>query len=58
MKILLVEDDPGIIHSLTEFLTGEGFTITSVPGQQEAVRQVSLLTKIPEYQRNPEEHNT
>ena len=27
-------------------------------GQQEAVRQVSLLTKIPEYQRNPEEHNT
>ena len=37
MKILLVEDDPGIIHSLTEFLTGEGFSITSVPGQQEAV---------------------
>lgn len=27
-------------------------------GQQEAVRQVSLLTKIPEYQRKPEEHNT
>ena len=37
MKILLVEDDPGIIHSLTEFLTGEGFSITSVPGRQEAV---------------------
>ena len=37
MKILLVEDDPGIIHSLTEFLIGEGFSITSVPGQQEAV---------------------
>ena len=37
MKILLVEDDPGIIYSLTEFLTGEGFSITSVPGQQEAV---------------------
>ena len=37
MKILLVEDDPGIIHSLTECLTGEGFSITSVPGQQEAV---------------------
>ena len=37
MKILLVEDDTGIIHSLTEFLTGEGFSITSVPGQQEAV---------------------
>ena len=33
MKILLVEDDPGIIHSLTEFLTGEGFSITSLPGQ-------------------------
>ncbi len=36
--ILLVEDDPSIILNLTEFLQKEGFTITAVRGQTEALR--------------------
>ena len=34
--ILLVEDDKGIVENLTEFLQKEGFTITSVDGQEKA----------------------
>ena len=37
IRILLVEDDESIIRSLTEFLTGEGFAISAVPGQKEAL---------------------
>lgn len=35
-KILLVEDDPTIINSLTEFLQNEGFIVRSVDEQGEA----------------------
>ena len=35
--ILLVEDDKGIVENLTEFLQKEGFTITSVDGQEKAL---------------------
>ena len=37
-KVLLVEDDCFIIENLTEFLTGEGFEICSVDGQQKAMK--------------------
>lgn len=36
-KILLVEDDRGIVENLTEFLEGEGFSTRSVSGQKEAL---------------------
>ncbi len=36
-NILLVEDDPSIISSLTEFLQREGFGVTAVKGQREAL---------------------
>lgn len=36
-RILLVEDDPTLIRTLTEFLTAEGFGIVSATGQQNAV---------------------
>ena len=36
-KLLLVEDDPGIVRSLTEFLRKEGFCVSSAPGQQKAL---------------------
>jgi DNA-binding response OmpR family regulator len=36
-KILLVEDDSGIVENLTEFLEGEGFSTKSVSGQKEAL---------------------
>ena len=35
-RLLLVEDDNAIVKSLKEYLTGEGFEITSAPGQREA----------------------
>ncbi len=35
--ILLVEDDKGIVTNLTEFLQKEGFSITSVDGQEKAL---------------------
>ena len=35
-KILLVEDEPAITETLTEFLTAEGFGVTSVSGQSGA----------------------
>ena len=37
-KLLLVEDDPGIVKSLTEFLLSEGFSVDSADGQKEACR--------------------
>lgn len=36
-RILLVEDDKEIIKNLTEFLSGEGFTITAAGGQKAAL---------------------
>ena len=35
-KLLLVEDDSTLIRILTSFLTGEGFCVTSAPGQAAA----------------------
>lgn len=40
IHILLVEDDDGIIRSLTDFLSGEGFFISAVPGQKEALEKL------------------
>ena len=37
MRILLVEDDLEIIHNLTAYLQEEGFSVTSVTGQQKAI---------------------
>lgn len=39
-RILLVEDDGTIIRSLTEFLRGEGFAVTSAAGQRAAYSQM------------------
>lgn len=39
-KILLVEDDKGIINNLTEYLTGEGFEIDSANGQAQAIDKI------------------
>ncbi len=39
-KILLVEDDTNIIKNLTEFLSSEGYTVTSVTGQKEALDKI------------------
>ena len=36
-KILLVEDDKGIVNNLTEFLTNEGFEVSSTNGQRGAL---------------------
>ena len=36
-NILLVEDDPGIVANLTEFLKREGFSITAASGQTKAM---------------------
>ena len=36
-KILLVEDDSTIVENLCEFLTEEGFLVTAVPGQRQAL---------------------
>ena len=35
-RVLLAEDDAAIARSLTEYLTGEGFAVTAVPGQAAA----------------------
>ncbi len=37
-KILLVEDDKGIVENLTEFLASEGYEVKSASGQKEALR--------------------
>lgn len=39
-RVLLVEDDINIITNLTEFLSSEGFAVTSVTGQQEALDKI------------------
>ena len=36
-RILLVEDDKGIVSTLSEFLSSEGFTVVSVSGQRDAL---------------------
>lgn len=36
-KLLLVEDDKGIVSNLTEFLTREGYSVKSAPGQSGAM---------------------
>lgn len=36
-RILLVEDDPGIVSNLTEFLKKENFDVTAVNGQTKAL---------------------
>lgn len=43
-KLLLVEDDKGIVTNLTEFLSAEGYCVKSAPGQNGAL---SLLEKEP-----------
>lgn len=35
--VLLVEDDPSIVEHLTGFLAGEGFSVRSAQGQEEAL---------------------
>ena len=45
--ILLVEDDKGIVENLTEFLPKDGFTITSVDGQEKAL--ALLETSVSDY---------
>lgn len=37
-RILLVEDDPGIVKSLTEFLNAEGFQVASASGQTASIQ--------------------
>ena len=37
-RILLVEDDPGIVKSLTEFLNADGFQVASASGQTAAIQ--------------------
>lgn len=39
-KILLVEDDAGIVENLTAYLTGEGYRVKSAPGQRSALELV------------------
>jgi len=41
IHILLVEDDKSIVTNLTEFLTGEGFCVTSASGQTAALEILS-----------------
>lgn len=39
-KILLVEDDKGIVDNLTEFLRKEGFEVEAVGGQKDAIMKM------------------
>lgn len=38
--ILLVEDEPSIVSTLSEFLKSEGFSVKAVPGQVEALSEI------------------
>lgn len=40
MRILLVEDDVDIVRTLTELLSGEGFSVDAVGGQTDAIEMV------------------
>lgn len=40
MNVLLVEDDNGIVSSLTDYLSGEGFSVDAANGQAEAVKRL------------------
>lgn len=42
-QILLVEDDITIVKNLTEFLEAEGYGITSVSGQKDAIEQLEKV---------------
>ncbi len=44
MRILLVEDDAGIVSNLTEFLHGEGFAVDAAAGQTEAQEKLERGT--------------
>ncbi len=44
MRILLAEDDPGIVRTLTEFLEGEGFSVESAESEEGAE---ALLARSP-----------
>lgn len=39
-RILLVEDDEGIVNNLTAYLQGEGFQIDSANGQAQAIEKI------------------
>jgi len=41
-KILVVEDDPDIMHILTHALTGAGFKVIPAYGGEDAIRKVAL----------------
>ncbi len=43
-RILLVEDDKGIVENLTQFLNDEGFDIASVSGQKDALKRLESDT--------------
>ncbi len=45
-QILLVEDDAAIIRTLTVFLSEEGFSVRSAPGQQAAI--AAMEAKVPD----------
>lgn len=40
-KILLVEDDPNIVSSLTLFMKNEGYLVDSANGQQTALQKIA-----------------
>ena len=40
-KILLVEDDPDIVSSLTVFMKNEGYLIDSADGQRTALEKIA-----------------
>ncbi|MBR2043123.1 MAG: response regulator transcription factor [Clostridia bacterium] len=44
IKILLVEDDKGIVSSLTEFLNSEGYEVKNASGQSEALALLKAET--------------
>lgn len=44
IKILIVEDDKDIITNLTDFLCAEGFHVSAVTGQEEALGKIDTET--------------
>lgn len=41
VNILLVEDDNNIVRHLSEFLSSEGYSVSSVSGQKDALKKIS-----------------